>query len=205
MDNEQYDEEGKQIKFRCQSCSEITLHTIITDTDEDSELSIQCSICDETQEYRPKKNLKKPTSSSKKAAANYSTPEQKEKCDLSDYKKLLAKNDVSTAIQYETTLSYKVADVINHRTFGIGFVRKTIFPNKVEALFSVGCKLLICAPRSEPAFFSEGGSPELKKVSSHKPRNPSSWQPWSSNPEEKSERKFSWGDDEPSNAFDDDN
>nr|MBF0223488.1 hypothetical protein [Desulfobulbaceae bacterium] len=198
MHSEHSYEEGKQIKFRCQSCSEITLHTIIDDSDEDSELAIQCSVCDETQEYRPKKNPLKSAAAGKKAAG-IATPEHKEKCDLADFKKLSAKNDASTAIPYETTSSYKADDVINHRTFGVGFVRRTIFPNKIEVLFSVGSKLLVCAPRKEPIASVEDGG-HSKKGHSNRSRNPSSWQPWSSNPEEKREQKFSWGEDDDSSA-----
>lgn len=203
MHNEHEYEEGKQIKFRCQSCNEITLHNMIDEDDENSEISIQCVICEETQDYSPRKYLKKATAEDRKKVAN-SKPENKEKCGMADFKKLLAKKDVSAAIKYETTGAYKIDDIINHQVFGIGFVRRTIFSNKIEVLFSEGCKLLICAPRSEPnlplAAFSQ-----TKKTNSHKSRNPSSWQPWSSNSEEKREQKFSWGDDESPDQFGADN
>lgn len=193
MKNEIYDDE-KQIECKCQSCDEITLHTFLTDgdDDDDAETTVQCTVCEETRDYSPKKSLKK--AAGKKAAAN-SKAGGKEKNGVNDFKKLLTKHDVNAVIQYAMTNSFKLSDVINHKSFGIGFVRETIFPNKIEVLFSEGLKLLVCAPHVDKTLSLKAALSPQKKAAP-KSRNPAAWQPWSSASDEKKEEKFGWEDNE---------
>lgn len=52
------------------------------------------------------------------------------------------KNNLSSAKEYKATLRFKVSDIINHKTFGIGFVVAESGANKIEVLFPQGRKLL---------------------------------------------------------------
>lgn len=48
---------------------------------------------------------------------------------------------------YNIKTHFKVGDVVNHKTFGLGFVMADGGLNKVEILFEVGRKLLITGPK----------------------------------------------------------
>ena len=52
------------------------------------------------------------------------------------------KNNLGTAKEYKATLRFKTSDIINHKTFGIGFVVADSGLNKIEVLFPQGRKLL---------------------------------------------------------------
>lgn len=195
---EDYDEEEKLeeklIEAKCQSCDEITSHTVISDDDDDPTI-IQCTVCDETREYHPKKSLKGKSASAKKAGLA-SKMVRKEKVGLSDFNKIMAKHDVSEAIPYEMTRAYKEAELINHQFFGVGYVRGTVYPNKIDVLFKEGCKLLICAPHEERTLSLETPAPQSQKGHSSHSRNPSAWKPWSSISEEKKDHDFAWDNEE---------
>jgi hypothetical protein len=49
---------------------------------------------------------------------------------------------------YSIKTSLNVGDVVNHKTFGLGFVMAAGGLNKVEILFEVGRKLLVTAPKT---------------------------------------------------------
>ncbi|MES2615976.1 MAG: hypothetical protein V4591_11250 [Bdellovibrionota bacterium] len=52
------------------------------------------------------------------------------------------KNNISSAKEYKATLRFKTGDIINHKTFGIGFVVAENGLKKIEVLFPQGRKLL---------------------------------------------------------------
>ena len=53
------------------------------------------------------------------------------------------KNNSISPKEYKTNLRFKVGEVLNHKTFGIGFVVAESGLNKMEVLFPTGRKLLI--------------------------------------------------------------
>jgi hypothetical protein len=65
--------------------------------------------------------------------------------DLTQYSLKLTqhRNDTEKAIPYKISKYYKVGDIIQHKTFGIGFVVVEAGRNKVEVLFQSGRKLLV--------------------------------------------------------------
>ena len=52
------------------------------------------------------------------------------------------KNNLGSAKEYKATLRFKVGEIINHKTFGVGFVVVDSGLNKIEVLFQQGRKLL---------------------------------------------------------------
>ncbi len=52
------------------------------------------------------------------------------------------KNNLGSAKEYKATLRFKMGEIINHKTFGIGFVVVDSGLNKIEVLFPQGRKLL---------------------------------------------------------------
>ncbi|MEY4066659.1 MAG: hypothetical protein RIR26_2867 [Pseudomonadota bacterium] len=63
-------------------------------------------------------------------------------------KKAAMKASKAAAKDYSTKVHLAVGDVVNHKTFGLGFVTADGGLNKVEILFEVGRKLLVTAPKS---------------------------------------------------------
>jgi hypothetical protein len=51
-------------------------------------------------------------------------------------------------IAYKQTQRFTTGDVLDHKTFGTGFVMAETGLNKIEVLFKAGRKLLVTAPRS---------------------------------------------------------
>jgi len=66
---------------------------------------------------------------------------------FSDKKAALKASKVSPK-DYNIKTHLNVGDVVNHKTFGLGFVMADGGLNKVEILFEVGRKLLITAPKA---------------------------------------------------------
>lgn len=66
---------------------------------------------------------------------------------FSDKKAALKASKISPK-DYNIKTHLSVGDVVNHKTFGLGFVMAEGGLNKVEILFEVGRKLLVTAPKS---------------------------------------------------------
>lgn len=66
---------------------------------------------------------------------------------FSDKKAALKASKVAPK-DYNIKTHLAVGDVVNHKTFGLGFVTSEGGLNKVEILFEVGRKLLVTAPKS---------------------------------------------------------
>ena len=52
------------------------------------------------------------------------------------------KNSIGSAKEYKAILRFKTSEIIQHKTFGLGFVIAEVGANKIEVLFSQGRKLL---------------------------------------------------------------
>lgn len=52
------------------------------------------------------------------------------------------KNNLGNAKEYKATVRFKIGDIIQHKTFGLGFVVSDNGLNKIEVLFPQGRKLL---------------------------------------------------------------
>lgn len=63
-------------------------------------------------------------------------------------KKAAMKASKATPKDYNIKTHLSVGDVVNHKTFGLGFVTADGGLNKVEILFEVGRKLLVTAPKA---------------------------------------------------------
>lgn len=67
---------------------------------------------------------------------------------LYENKMTALKVNSQTPQSYSISQRFTVGDVIQHKTFGIGFVLAEQGLNKIEVLFDKGRKLLVTAPRS---------------------------------------------------------
>ena len=143
MTTSQGTEAGQEIDSQCLKCKAVTNHTIIAMVEEKI-AKVECNVCGAKHKYRPPKVVK-PKTVKRKAAAK-KTP----KIPLSQIKaeahfdKIMEGLDPSTAKPYAMTETFKKDDLIDHPTFGMGFITSTIQPNKIEVTFKAGSKLLIC-------------------------------------------------------------
>lgn len=111
----------------------------------------------------------------------------------SEYQKILAKRDLTQIIPYSMTTSFKENDIVNHQSFGVGFVKRIIPLNKIEVLFSQGSKVLICKNcEFEQKSKSTPQTHEKKARSSHT-KGPKDWIPWSRTLKEKDDTVNEWG------------
>ena len=62
-------------------------------------------------------------------------------------KLLQLKNNLANAKDYKASLRFNTGEIVNHSTFGTGFVVAESGLNKIEVLFRVGRKLLVTAPK----------------------------------------------------------
>lgn len=60
-----------------------------------------------------------------------------------DYLLLLKKDNSSSAIKYSMKQNHQLGDLIEHSTFGLGFIQKIVSPNKIEVFFDDAEKTLI--------------------------------------------------------------
>jgi hypothetical protein len=138
---------GDVVDSRCTRCREVTNHTIVAMVGEEV-ARVQCHVCESVHNYRPekKKAEKKAASGATKSAAGASRKSQKMKlsADKEEWLALSSTADESKALPYGMNNSYKVNDLVAHPVFGLGVVKLTIKPNKVEILFQEGKKLLRC-------------------------------------------------------------
>ena len=104
----------------------------------------ECNVCGAKHKYRPPK-IAKPKAVKKKAAAP-KTPKKtmSQKKAETHFEGIMEGLDISTAKPYSMEEMFKVDELIDHHTFGLGLITSTIQPNKIEVTFNTGSKLLIC-------------------------------------------------------------
>ena len=125
---------GDPIECRCTKCRKITNHTIIAMAEE-LPVKVECNTCQGQHKYR------KPAAPRKKVARKPVDPNiaaQKE------WEKLRPEMDEKNAKKYNMTASFKVGNLIDHPTFGLGLVENLTGPQKIEVLFEQGRKIMRC-------------------------------------------------------------
>jgi len=125
---------GDIIESQCTKCRTLTNHTIVAMVG-NVPVKVQCNTCGGQHKYRPQSQPKAPAA---KRIQTASKPRQNE------WQKLKEETAQRAAINYSMTTSFKVGDIMNHPTFGTGFVRTCISPGKIEVLFEDGLKKLRC-------------------------------------------------------------
>ncbi len=130
---------GDEIDSRCLKCKDVTNHTIVAMVEKEI-AKVECNVCRARHKYRAPET-KKPV---KKKAAKKSTRTSKEAKQIALFEEMTAGLDQDKAITYAMTETLKEGDLLNHPTFGLGFVTNTIKPNKIEVIFREYSKVLIC-------------------------------------------------------------
>jgi hypothetical protein len=125
---------GDPIEGRCTKCRKNTAHIIVS-MDEESPGKVQCTVCSREHKFRP------PTAARKPAVRRTVDPKEAER---QEWQALRPTMNLSKAVDYSMTATYKVNALISHSQFGIGVVQRVIGPQKVEVLFEDGRKTMRC-------------------------------------------------------------
>ena len=125
---------GDSVAARCTKCRKNTEHQIATLSAEGPGM-VRCSACGRQHKYRP-------PSAAKKAAPIRSG--NKREAERLEWESLELDRNDARVIDYSMTATFKVENVINHPTFGLGLVQRLAGPQKIEVLFADGKKIMRC-------------------------------------------------------------
>lgn len=142
MKKEKKIEAGSELDSRCLKCKDVTNHTVIAMVD-GKIAKVECNICGGRHNYRPDKPESEGTAKRKAARAVTIANARLAKTEAL-FDELVAGRDRSKALAYSITGIYKEGDLLEHPIFGLGVISETVMPNKIEVLFQLESKLLIC-------------------------------------------------------------
>ena len=131
---------GDPIEARCTKCRTITNHTIIAMTDA-GPAKVQCNTCNGQHKYRSPVAASKSTTPRKPSTRRSVDPKIAE---CKEWETLRPEMNSKQAITYSMTTAFKVKNLMQHPTFGLGIVQRVAGPQKVEVLFEDGLKTMRC-------------------------------------------------------------
>lgn len=136
---------GDHVESRCTKCKEVMNHMVVAMTG-DTIARVQCNTCGGIHNHRQPKPAK---AASTKTATKRATTPRKPKVDpvaleKAEWEKLQPSMKTDRAVQYNMHATFEVKDIIDHKVFGFGVVRRVIGEGKVEILFADGLKMLRC-------------------------------------------------------------
>ncbi len=142
---------GDIIDARCTRCREILNHRIVAMV-EDKVVRVECNTCGGVHNYYPPPTAKesraakivKERSAARVSATPRSSKKDPTESDREEWASLRPTMQIDRAQDYNMNGAFRVNSLILHPTFGLGFVKLLIAPNKMQVLFQVGIKLLRC-------------------------------------------------------------
>jgi len=147
---------GGEVDALCTRCKMTLAHTILAMVGPKI-ARVRCNTCGGDHAYRPAPgSTDRPKSSTRSSTPRASTPraEKAEKVVIS-FEEQLAGKDIANAPKYSPKDTYKVDQVIQHPTFGLGLVT-VVRGDKVEVAFKSETKTLVHgrggAPAERPSF-----------------------------------------------------
>ncbi|MFH1728103.1 MAG: hypothetical protein ABIA04_06765 [Pseudomonadota bacterium] len=136
---------GKDLVCYCTKCRMDLGHRVVAHVD-GLVARVVCLTCKSEHNYRPAKGIKEAAkkeekkTKSKKIAKTKSKPTKTEQ--ISQWHQLIAATTMEDVRMYSISSKFVPADIIDHKTFGKGFVIKEL-GSKIEVLFEDGNKILI--------------------------------------------------------------
>lgn len=127
------------LKTQCTRCKLPLTHVVVSHNSEGIVERVQCRTCGSEHKYHPDKNkaVRKPARKTR-AASKSRKPDP-----ASVFEKLAGKFQDKKAVSYTMQGSYQPNDVINHKTFGKGFVTEVSY-QKMEVAFADASRTLVC-------------------------------------------------------------
>jgi len=151
---------GGECDAWCTKCKRDSLHNIVAlDATGKTPAQVQCRSCQGTHKYRPpkdapaavtakKKATKKPAT--KKSASAKATAAPTPAALYKRWEELVGKRAGTSAQRYKVTAGYGADDVIEHTTFGLGFVTEEIGWNRIKVLFQDAERTLLARHGQNP-------------------------------------------------------
>ena len=139
---------GDIIEARCTRCRDILNHRIVAMVAE-KVVRVECNTCGGVHNYYPPPTLKSPKTPGgsavrKEASAPRVPKKDPAQSERDEWASLRHNMRIDRAITYNMNAKFKVNDLIDHPSFGLGVVKQIIVPNKMQILFEDGIKLLRC-------------------------------------------------------------
>ncbi len=124
---------------QCTKCKLPLTHMVVLHNSEGIVARVQCRTCGSEHKYYPEK--KKAT---RKPAAKPRAGAKSRKPNFAKvFENLAEKFEDKEPVSYTMQGSYQVNDVINHKTFGKGFVTEVAY-QKMEVAFADASRMLVC-------------------------------------------------------------
>jgi ribosomal protein L31 len=131
-------EVGKEVVAYCSKCKDTTTH-VIEVIKNDKISRVMCKVCLSSHRFRTDAGEEKAVKKVRKIAKKAPPKTSQEK----KWERMLAKTDNGSPIEYKMQNSYKVLNVIQHHTFGVGVVREVYGSTKMAVVFQIGEKVLV--------------------------------------------------------------
>ena len=124
---------------QCTRCKLPLTHMVVLHNSEGIVERVQCRTCGSEHKYYPdkKKTARKPAAKPKAGAKSRKPDAEKV------FEKLAGKFQDKEPVPYSMQGSYKMDDVIQHKTFGKGFVTEVSY-RKIEVAFADASRMLVC-------------------------------------------------------------
>lgn len=160
---------GDIVESSCRKCNDVTGHTIVSIV-EGEIAKVECRGCGSVHKHRPapqkgqskttqaasgSKAKKSPSKGKKGLSAKEKEAQQLAEQNYAEWQRMLQGKNQSEAKTYSMDSQFQVNDVIDHASFGLGIVQRTIPPNKMDVFFQGGEKRLRCAPVPNPGTSTE--------------------------------------------------
>jgi hypothetical protein len=130
---------AKDVVAYCTSCKMDLIHSIVA-VDGDKILRVFCRTCKKEHNYRLPKELR---GASTRKKTTKSVVSKKSRSVAAEWESAIESCKNLPARPYSFDGCFGVGEKVNHATFGVGLVKRLLFPNKMEVLFKEGTKLLV--------------------------------------------------------------
>ena len=113
-------------------------------------MRVQCNTCGGIHNFRRAEEPKAATVSKSGAVTRKTVPSPRKTkmepgaLDREEWESLAPSFVKERAVAYDMNAKFRVNDLVEHPSFGIGVVKSIVGPQKMEVLFHVGKKLLRC-------------------------------------------------------------
>ena len=137
---------GGEVDAVCTKCRMVLAHTVIAMVGS-KPIRVQCNTCNGQHNYRAGAGsipAPKRAPSGSGSASSPSTKAPKATAVRLSFDDLLAQRKTGLARPYSPKIAFLLDEVIQHPTFGTGFV-SAVRPDKVEVTFRSGMKILVHA------------------------------------------------------------
>jgi hypothetical protein len=142
---------GKEVLSYCGKCKMDLTHTIIA-MQGDRIVRVHCKTCKGDHGYKSPKGINDPNvvpKESKRRIVGASGAASRTPTKVSveeEWSRLMNEHRSHPMKEYAADSHFGIHDRIKHPIFGEGVVTKTLYPNKIEIVFSMDVKVLIHAP-----------------------------------------------------------